>query len=248
MTESLEVTAKPAPEPSFWEDVIDIFFAPVGVFRRWAKKSFWPPLLFVALATALISFFTFNTMQPAFEAEFDRATAAQMAKGGQAASEQAQASIAKMRDVTVSIGRYFVGVGIFIAVFLLGVAVWLLGKLVGAETTFGTSIGIAAWSYVPRVLGAAIGGVQGLLLDPATLTSIQAFAIGPSRFMDPDSSNPLLFQLAGRFELFVLWTTVLLAIGVYASFKISKSRAAVFGVLIWFVGSLQALRTGFLAM
>lgn len=249
MTDTLDATvAKPAPEPSFWEDLVDIFFAPVGVFKRWAKKSFWPPLLFDAIAIAIISFFTFNTLQPAFEAEFDRNMAQQIAASGQKPTPQAEAAVAKSRDFVVNLGRYFAGPGILVAVFLIGAGVWLVGKLVGATTTFGTSVGIVAWSYVPRVLGSVVAGIQGLLMDPADMTSLQSISIGPARLMNPDTANPLLFQLAGRLDVFVIWTTILLAIGLYASFKVSKERAIAFGFLIWFVGSLQALRAGLLAM
>jgi hypothetical protein len=66
--------------------------------------------------------------------------------------------------------------------------------------------------------------------------------------MDPGSSNQLLLQLAGRADLFTIWVTILLAVGVYVTGKISKDRAVIFGLLIWLIGSLPALRQGFLAM
>ena len=47
---------------------------------------------------------------------------------------------------------------------------------------------------------------------------------------------------------FTIWVTILLAVGVYVTGKTTKGGAAAFGFLIWFVGSLWALRTGFLAM
>src|SRR6478672_3567547 len=98
MTDTLEATTtKPAPEPSFWEDLIDIFFAPLGVMRRWGNKSFWPPLLFVVIATGVISFFTFNTLEPAIEADMDRAFAQQMAKSGQKPTAAQQEAMGKMR-------------------------------------------------------------------------------------------------------------------------------------------------------
>lgn len=247
MTDTLEATTKPAPEPGFWEDLIDIFYAPVGVFRRWAKKSFWPPMLFAVIAISIISYFTFNTLQPALEAEFDRNASAQMARSGQNQTPQAQEAIAKTRDLVLGAGRYFVGVGIFINIFLVGIGVWLVGKMF-TDTAFGTAMSISAWSYMPRVLGTVLAGVQGLLMDPATMRSIQSISIGPARFMDPDASNQLLFQIAGRLDLFIIWETILLGVGLYAAFKVSKSRAAVFAVVIWIIGSLPNIRNGLLAM
>ena len=73
MTESTaNAAAAPAKSPSFWEDVIDIFYQPAEVFRRREGKSAWPPLLFVSIAIGVIVFATFNTLQPIFDAEFAR--------------------------------------------------------------------------------------------------------------------------------------------------------------------------------
>src|SRR5262249_53233310 len=87
--ESSTIPAAPASAPvkeqSFWEDLIDIFFSPVGVFRRRQYKSVWPPLLFVAISIGVIVFVTYSTIQPVFEAEFNRATAAQAAHNPAAA-------------------------------------------------------------------------------------------------------------------------------------------------------------------
>src|SRR5437763_14022136 len=89
MTESTAVAA-PAPKTSFWEDVIDIFISPAGVFRRRQNSSIWPPMLFVAIATGVIVFATFNTLQPIAEAEFSRSIAKAVAKNPQAAQASSE--------------------------------------------------------------------------------------------------------------------------------------------------------------
>jgi hypothetical protein len=92
------------------------------------------------------------------------------------------------------------------------------------------------------VIGAVIGGVQGLLMDPDKLNSAMAITLSPARFMDPDTANAGLIQLAARLDVITIWVTVLLAIGLYVTGKVSKQRAVVFGILIWVVGSLPAVR------
>jgi len=245
MTESTASVAPSKPtESSFWEDVIDIFYQPAEVFRRRQNRSVWPPMLFVAISIGVIFFATFNTLEPLFAAEFTRQTASVMAKNPQITQEMMD----KQRAIGESFTRYGIGVVILITMFILGVAAWLIGKLVGSKQTFQAALVVAAWSYMPRVLGAVIGGVQGLLMDPAKLTGQMSISLSPARFMDPDTSNPLLFQLMGRFDLITIWVTILLAIGLYVTGKVSKDRAAVFGILIWIVGSLPALRTAYTAM
>jgi hypothetical protein len=101
---------------------------------------------------------------------------------------------------------------------------------------------------MPRVLGAILGGVQGLIMDPSKLTGQAALSIGPARFFNPDTTNPLLLQLLLRFDLMTLWVTVLLAIGLYVTGKVSKKQAVIFGILIWVIGGLPAFRQGYMAM
>jgi hypothetical protein len=131
---------------------------------------------------------------------------------------------------------------------ILGLFTWLLGKVVGSAASLHDGLVIAAWSYFPRILGAIAGGVQGLVMDPAKLNSQLSITLSPARFMDPATANPLLYQLAGRFDLFTIWVTILLAVGVAVLGKVSKGRAAIFGVLIWFVGGLYVFRTAYLSM
>jgi Yip1 domain len=245
MTESTASVAPSKPtESSFWEDVIDIFYQPAEVFRRRQNRSVWPPMLFVAISIGVIFFATFNTLEPLFAAEFTRQTAKVLAKNPQITQEMMD----KQRSIGEAFTRYGIGVVILVTMFILGVVAWLVGKLVGSKQTFQAALVVAAWSYMPRVLGAVIGGVQGLLMDPAKLTGQMSISLSPARFMDPDTSNPLLFQLMGRFDLITIWVTILLAIGLYVTGKVSKDRAAVFGILIWIIGSLPALRTAYMAM
>lgn len=242
MTSSTVAGAPPA-QPSFWEDVIDIFVHPAEVYRRRKDKSAWPPMLFVAVLIGVITFATFNTLSPIFEAEFARNTAKAIAQNPQAA-----ASMGKMRDVSLNIARYAIGPMMLISMFVLGVVTWLVSKLFGAKTTFNEGLVVAAWAYFPRVLSSVAGGVQGLLLDTSTLTSAQQISLSPARFFDPDATNPILFALLGRLDVTILWETALLAVGIYVTGKIAKGSAVWFGVLIWLIGSLPAIRQGYMLM
>jgi hypothetical protein len=240
MTEST-VPAAVVPKTSFWEDVFDIFVSPATVFRRRQNTSPWPPMLLVAISIAIIVFATFNTLQPVFDAEFARGVARATAKNPQAAQASAE-MMNKMRSWGEGFGRYGIGVLMLLLMFILGSVAWLVGKMFGAKQTYNDALVVAAWSYMPRVVGSLLGGVQGLLMDPENLKSQMSLSIGPARFMDPDTSNQILFQLAGRFDLITIWVTILLAIGLHVTGKVSKGNAVVFGIVMWILGTLPALR------
>ena len=241
-TAAAAVTSAP-PQPSFWEDLIDIFFQPAAVFRRRQNRSVWPPLLFVAIAIGVIFFVTFNTLQPIFDAEFTRGTAKAIASNPQITPD----ALAKMRAVNETIGRYAIGVIILLTMVVLGSITWLVGKLFGSEQTYHAALVVGAWSYMPRVIGAVLAGVQGLLMDPSKLTSQLAISLSPARFLDVDAANPVLYQLLGRFDLITIWVTILIGIGVYVTGKTSKASATTVAIVVWLIGGLPAIRQALLS-
>ena len=244
MSES-SAAAVPSPpaQPSFAEDVIDIFFQPAAVFRRRQNRSVWPPMLFVAIAIGLIFFATFNTLQPIFEAEFTRNTAKAMANNPQITPE----ALEKMRSVNLTIARYVIGVIMLLTMVVLGTITWLVGKFFGSKQTFHSGLVVAAWSYMPRVIGAVLAGVQGLVMDPSKLNSQLAISIGPARFLDVEAANPVLYQILGRFDLITIWVTVLIGIGMFVTGKLGKGQATAVAIVVWVIGGLPALRQALLA-
>jgi Yip1 domain len=248
MTEPSSVAAPSAPaspqSASFWEDLIDIFFSPAAVFRRNEKKSVWPPLLFVSLAIGVIFFATFNQLEPIFDAEFQRG----MAKAAATNPQMTPEVIARAKGVSEMITRYGLSVIIFFTMLIVGVVSWLVGKLVGSAQSFHAALVVAAWAYMPRVLGSVLAGVQGLLLDPSSLTGQLAISLSPARFYATDQPNPLMYQVLGRFDLITIWITILLSVGLYVTGKVSKGRAAIFGILMFVIGALPMLRQAYLAM
>jgi hypothetical protein len=235
--------APPAESASFWEDLIDIFYAPAKVFRRRANASPWPAFFFVSLGIAVISFFTFSAMQPIMDAEFARAAPAMMRRSPQITQEM----LDRMKSYQETFGKYFLFLVFPVWVFLLGLGTWLVSKLFGAKQGFQASILIASLAFMPRLVGALIGTVQALLMDPSKLISQYSVSLSAARFYDPDKTNPMLLVVLGRLDLITIWVTVLLGIGVYVIGRVSKGQAAGFAVSMWVLGSLYYLRNAYLA-
>ncbi len=244
MTESTAAAAPKPTQPSLFDDFLEMFYRPADVFRRRQNSSVWPPLLIVAISIAVIFIFTYNALQPVFDAEFTRATTAAMRKNPQITQEMMD----KMRGAQENIARYGLGVIMLVTMWVMGTVAWLVGKLVGAKQSYHAALVVAAWSYVPRIVGVLINGIEGLVMDPSKMTGQLALSLSPARFLDPDTANPLVLQLLGRLDLITIWVTVLLSIGLYATGKVSKGKAVTFGILIFIIGSLPALRQGFVAM
>ncbi len=242
MTES---TAAPtiAPKPtSFWEDLIDIFYAPRDVYRRRAVASPWPPFLFVVIALAVITMATYPAISPAFDGDSARAMTKLMATNKQMTQEMAD----KAHDYQAIGIRYFSGVFGAAAILFVGFFTWILGLLYGAKLKFSAAMLITSYAYLPRVLGAVILGLQGLLMDPTKLTSMSQLSLSPARFLDPETTSPILMAVMSRLDITTLWETALLAIGVAVIGKLSRGRAFAFALTILIVGSLYQLRAAYL--
>ena len=242
MTEPQVAAPAPAARASRWEDFIDIFHAPAEVFRRRANSSFAVPMLVVAVAMAVLAITNAGVLQPVMDAEFARATQSAV-RANPALTPEA---LDRMRSIGEGVQRYATIVVSIVGLLVLGSMTWLLGKLVEARESWKTAMVIACYAWVPLVVEQIVYGVEGLLMDPDRLTSHYALQLGPARFLSVDGTSPVLMALLGRVDLFTLWVTVLLAVGVYATGKISRSRAVVAGVLYWVAGAalvvLQALR------
>jgi hypothetical protein len=234
---STAATTPTAAPAAWWEDFIDIFYAPSQVFARRVGSGFGIPMLVVTVLLALIAIANSGVMQPIMDAEFTRTTAAAMRKNPQVTAEMME----KGRAIGEAIGKYGAVIFVPVGIFLTGLMLWIVGKFFDAKEPLADAIMVAAYSFTPRVLEAVLAGVQGLLLDPATMNGRFKLSLGLGRFLDPDTASPVLLALLGRVDVFTIWVTVLLVIGLSVTGRIPRARAAVAGVLMWVIGALPQL-------
>lgn len=235
--DNLDASPAPAKPASRWEDFIDIFYAPSSVYERRANSGFGIPMFVVAVLVGVIALANSGVMQPIMDAEFARQTAAMMRKNPQITPEM----MARGRGFGEAIAKIGAFVFIPVFIFLTGLVLWIVGKFFDAKQTFVAAIMVASYAYVPRILESILAGVQGLLMDPASLDGRYRLSLGAGRFLDPDTASPMMLALLGRVDVFTIWVTVLLAIGLAVTGKIPRSRAAMAAALVWVIGALPAV-------
>lgn len=227
----------PAKRVGLWEDFIDIFISPSEVFERRRDANFFPALLVFVVLTTIIFFVARPVMQAVMDSEFARATAAATRKNPQitaAQMEKGRAFAEKFQVVGVVAGSFFLPM-------IVGVVLWIAGKLVSARENIGQACLIATYAMFPRLIEGVINAVQGFLLDPSTLNGRYRLTLGLGRFFDPDAVSPILLALIGRIDIFTIWVTVLLAIGLSVIGRIPRSRAAIAAAVVWVIGMLPGL-------
>lgn len=228
----------PKPEKSsLFEDFMDIFYAPSKVFARRADSSFWGPLLVVSLLSAIFAFVNRDVMSAIFDAEYARGAAAAQAKNPQITADQ----LASMRGIQEKMASFFMYVGTPIFIFIVSLLAWLSAKMVGAKVAYGQAVLIMSFAWVPRVVQGLVNTVQKLVFDTTNITGMNSFSFSPARFMDPDSSSKALVALAGRFDLFTIWLTILAGIGIAVIGKVPRSKGYIAAAILFLLGSLFPL-------
>ncbi len=233
-TQAAPATAPPA---AIWEDFIDIFYAPASVFRRRENGNFFIPLAVITIVCGVLFYLNSGALQPMFDAEFDRGMATARRQNPNMPPE----AVETMRNFASRI--QVVGVFVFlpIVMFAMGVTTWLVGKLVDAKQTFKAALVVGAYAYAPRIIDSVIQGVQGLFLDPAQLDGRFRLSLGIGRFLDPDTTSPLLLAVLGRVDLITIWITVLIAIGLCVTGRVPLGKAAIAAAIVWLLGGLPLI-------
>src|SRR5688500_18611347 len=220
-----------------WEDFVDIFYAPSSVFARRSEGKFGMPMLFLVAVGTVLFFLTKNATQPIMDAEFTRRSAEMMRQNPNMTAEQ----LSSGRGFFDTFAPVFFAVGITMSIFGTGLVLWLVGKLFDAKESIAAAIMIATYSEVPRLVQILTNAAQGLVMSPESLNSMNSVGFNPARFMNPDTASPVLIALASRIDLFTIWVTVLLAIGLYVLGKIPKQQAYIAAGITWLVGALPAV-------
>lgn len=224
-----------AEGPGVFEDLVDIFTSPSKVFARRAKGGGGAVFFVVVIALGAILYSGKSVMEPIMDAQMAKAQAQALQQNPNMTEDQ----IAGMRSMGRTIGTVSLILGVPIALLFLGLFIWLVGKPLGADLSYGSGLMIASFSYVPRIIGGVVADVQGLLMsDVSKLTNISELSIGPARFFDPATANAVVLALMTRLDIFVLWTTVLIGIGYAAAGKAPREKAIAGAVILWVLGTL----------
>ena len=232
-----DLAAETPPEKSgLWEDFIDIFYHPSAVFERRRDGQFGLAMLILVVLWAVLYFALQNGLGPITDAEVAKQIAAMSAKNPSMTAEQLSGARGMMEKFAMFGAIIFIPVGLL----LTGLILWLAGKIVDAKVMFAGAMVIAVYSMVPRLVELVLNALQGLFLAPESITSRFSVSFGPARFL-PADTNPAVMTLLGGFDLFTIWTVVLMAIGVSVIARVPRSRGAIAAILVWVVGLLPGL-------
>ena len=236
-----DTASRPAPaaKTSVWEDFIDIFYAPTQVFERRRDGRFGLALLVLTIVLTLLFWLSQTYLEPMYSAEFNRQMAAAMRDNPQMTQEMVESARGVQRFTAMF------GVVIFPVVALLtGFVLWLVGKLFDSTQTVGQALMVGTYAQFPRVIDWIVRNVQGAILSPETIEPKYGSSLSLARFLDAGSVSPVMYEIAGRLDLFTIWVTILLAIGLHVTGSVPKARAYIAAAIVWVIGALPAVLGG----
>ncbi|MDX2193428.1 MAG: YIP1 family protein [Gemmatimonadales bacterium] len=216
-------------------DFLELFWAPTDVFRRRRDAGFGLPLLVLTVLFVALYYLTLPAAQAVWDAEFAKGMQQALADNPQLKPEQLDA----MKGVQQKFAGAIFAVSVPLIALCLGLTVWLAGSLVGAKQTFTQAANLATLAYFPRLLEFLANAVQGVLLDDAAIAGVESVNLGVARLL-PAGSDAALLAFCGRIDLFTLWVTALIALGLVAMTKgrVRAPQAWLAAGLVWFVGAL----------
>ena len=233
MTDAAAAPVAPTKPAALWEDFIEIFTSPSTVYERRRDANPWPMILIITVLVTAITVLTFNSLAPIFESEFRALFAQQMAKNPQMTQDAADTAI-KFQMAA----RRWGGVFFFLGVLIMSLPVWLLGRITGAkELTYTRSMVVFTWAAIIGVVALLVLGIQGLVMDVSSITTIDKLGFSAARFVDKATMSPFVYGILKGLDVFAIWSAILMGIGVRVVGRGTKNTAIAFTVT-WIVLSI----------
>lgn len=238
-----ELSATEGKKGSPFEDILEVLWAPATVFERSRTRGAGVYMALLTLILVILLVATRSLLQPYLDANYDLQVIKMAEQGKPMAAE------------AVSAGRTAAGY-ILLVTFALtavfsglfgGIVNWVASKMFGASLSFGGAVLIATLASVPRVLGLLSMAIQGAVFDTANAKSIFDASLGPARFIDPATANPIVMTIASSFDLFALWNLFITAVGVSVVARVSRGTGwlvAIVGLAITLLFSIVPAALG----
>jgi hypothetical protein len=228
------MTAPQAPaKASLLEDFIEIFTSPAQVFQRRMGSNWIVMFIILGVVAIALLFVSRGVMRPAFDADWQRIVTHTMATNPQVTAAQMEQGRAFYDKFGLIIFAFF----ILVAMLMGGLVLWAVGKMFGAVQTLNDAMMVAVYAWIPRVLGLLVVLVIAMLMDPAKLNSMYAPTLSASRFFDPDATAQRLMLLGSRVDIFIVWQTILLGIGLSVTGKIPRAKAFMAAAVVWLLAA-----------
>ena len=216
--------------------ITNTFIAPTKTFTDLRRSaSWWAPWLLMAIVGL---FFVYAMdRQVSFE-QIARNEVARNPKTVEQLDKLSPEQRAKQMSFATSLTRDISyatpAVQLIAFVVIAGVLMGTFNLAAGASIPFKAMLAIVVYGSLPSIISGLLGIVSLFAgVDPAGFNVRNPVATNPAYFMDP-SGNKFLYSMASMLDVFVLWSIVLMGIGVACNSKV-KRGTAIGLILAWYL-------------
>jgi len=228
------------------------------------KRMWWvPALLAVVLFVLPVLVSAPMRTQQAREAFVAAQEQMEEQRGGErSAEEQAQMdqamSIAASPLITVVFPAVGGAVGMVVSWLAWAGALYLAGVALGGRSSFGQTLRMVLWTWLPYSVRGVIQTVyiliSGQIIANPGLSGFvrdNRLADSASMLTPPSTGQTLLAALLSRVDLFLIWNLLLLIVGVRVTAELPRRKATIATLVVWLVltalGLVPALIGGLFA-
>ncbi len=124
---------------------------------------------------------------------------------------------------------------------LTGLILWMVGKIFEARQTPAQGMMVATYAFFPKLLASIAIAIVAFLSNPDRVNGVSRLTVGLGALFDPDKTSPVLMALLIRVDVFTIWETVLLAIGLQITGKVSRGNSYLAAAIVWCIGALPGV-------
>lgn len=233
-----------AKKLNFFERIAGVLFSPGETFDDIARRpDFVAPLILFVLLGLLST----AVVLPRFDyASLDAQQAKQMRKKNPNVTDADIERISKFTRAGTKVFAWFAPI-ILIAWYAIIAGVLLLAfRLFGGEGRYAQAFSATLYAWIPLVLFSIVSLIvtfaQGTF-DPVNgATQVKSNLA----FLTDLNTHPVLYTLLASFDVFTIWTVVLLVFGFAALSQTTKTKAATLVVSLWL--AMIVVRLGLAAL
>lgn len=224
--------------------IAGVLFAPAETFASIARR---PDILGPLLVVLIVGLITTAMVIPRMD--FETIIAQQTEQMRKQSPNVSEEQLAQIEKFTRASGKVFGWISPFLMVAWYAIvagALLLAFRLMGGEGTYKQAFSATLYAWMPLLLFSIILAIVVLArgtFDPVTAPTI--VKSNPAFLVDV-KEQPVLYSLLASFDVFTIWTIVLLIFGFAALSKTSRAKSASIVITLWL--AMILVKVGFAAI
>jgi len=220
--------------------MIGVLFSPRSTFEDIARKPDWVVPAIVIIVVALVG--TIVTVPRIdFDGMYREALEAKGMSGPQ--MEQGLRFAIAFGKATMYLQPFF----LLGALAVVGLLYWLGVKMLGGAATYPQVFSVVLYGFMPQVIRLLIRIPIVLTKHGLHIQDAETVVRSSPAFFVHFKDNPVLWALLNRLDVFLIWSLVLMVIGLAVASRISKAKTAAIVIVVWCLGTLFAVGGGAMA-